>query len=98
MTRISVPLEDLNETVKSLEDIGERINNTARLSDVGSKGDVGDTTLAESLAYFDYVWGKGHEKVQENVKVFSENTKKISDAFTQTDDDTVKTLDDSKKT
>lgn len=97
MTRISVPLEDLNETVKSLEDIGQRINNTARLSDVGSKDDVGDSTLAESLADFDHAWGKGHEKVQDNVKVFSENTKKISDAFTQTDDETVKALDDSKK-
>ncbi|MFH8472431.1 hypothetical protein [Streptomyces sp. NPDC018000] len=98
MTRISVPLEDLNETVKSLEDIGERINNTARLSDVGSKGDVGDSRLADSLADFDDAWGRGHEKVKDNVKVFSENTKKISDAFTQTDDETVKALDDSKKT
>ncbi|MGB8940324.1 MAG: hypothetical protein WCD21_08835 [Streptomyces sp.] len=97
MTRISVPLEDLNETVKSLEDIGERINNTARLSDVGSEDDVGDSTLAGSLADFDKAWGEGHEKVQENVKVFSENTKKISDAFTQTDDETGKALDDSKK-
>ncbi|MEV6593449.1 DUF6317 family protein [Streptomyces acidicola] len=98
MTRISVPLEDLDETVKSLEDIGERINNTARLSNVGSKDDVGDSTLADALADFDDAWGKGHEKVQDNVKVFSENTKKISDAFTQTDDETVKALDDSKKT
>ncbi|MEV4975257.1 hypothetical protein [Streptomyces scopuliridis] len=98
MTRISVPLDDLNETVTSLEDIGERINNTARLSDVGSKADVGDSALADALTDFDEAWGKGHEKVQENVKVFSENTKKISEAFTQTDDETVKTLDDSKKT
>ncbi|MFE4536821.1 hypothetical protein ACFRKB_17395 [Streptomyces scopuliridis] len=98
MTRISVPLDDLNETVTSLEDIGERINNTARLSDVGSKADVGDSALADSLADFDEAWGKGHEKVQENVKVFSENTKKISEAFTQTDDETVKTLDESKNT
>ncbi|MCE4943198.1 hypothetical protein ACFCXR_30695 [Streptomyces noursei] len=97
MTRISVPIEDLNETVTSLEDIGERINNTARLSDVGSKSDVGDSTLAESLAYFDHKWSEGHEKVQDNVKVFSENTKKIADAFTQTDDETVKALDESKK-
>ncbi|MPY52999.1 hypothetical protein [Streptomyces acidicola] len=97
MTRISVPLEDLDETVKSLEDIGERIGNTARLSSVGSKDDVGDSTLADSLADFDDAWGRGHEKVQDNVKVFSENTKKISEAFTQTDDETGKALDDSKK-
>ncbi|MFD9429094.1 MULTISPECIES: hypothetical protein [unclassified Streptomyces] len=96
MTRISIPLDDLNETVKSLEDIGERINKTARLSDIGSKEEVGDAKLADSLADFDSAWGRGHEKVQENVKVFSENTKKISDAFTQTDDETVKTLDKSK--
>ncbi|MCX4676020.1 hypothetical protein OG413_12000 [Streptomyces sp. NBC_01433] len=98
MTRISIPLDDLNETVKSLEDIGERINKTARLSDIGSKDEVGDAKLADSLSDFDGAWGRGHEKVQENVKVFSENTKKISDAFTQTDDETVKTLDESKKT
>lgn len=97
MTRISVPIEDLNETVKSLDDIGERINNTARLSDLGSESDVGDETLADALKDFDKAWSAGHEKVQDNVKVFSENTQKISDAFTQTDDETVKALDKSDK-
>lgn len=97
MTRIHIPLDDLNETVTSLEDIGERITNTARLKDIGSADDVGDSTLAGALAEFDEAWGKGHEKVQDNVKVFSENTKKISDAFTEADDETVKALDKSGK-
>lgn len=96
MSRIHIPLDDLNETVKSLEDIGERINNTASLDDLGSDSDVGDSTLATALTDFDKAWSAGHEKVKDNVKVFSENTQKINDAFTEADEETVKALEESK--
>lgn len=95
MTRISVPVQDLNETAKALEDIGERISKTAKLGEVGSRDEVGDSVLADALESFDGAWGEGHEKVQENVTVFSENTKAISENFTKTDDESIKALEDS---
>ncbi|MDI3422325.1 hypothetical protein [Streptomyces luteolus] len=95
MTSIIVPVADLNETAKTLESLGERISKTARLSHVGSRDDVGDSKLADAVEAFDEAWGKGHEKVQDNVKVFSENTKTISDNFTTTDQEAVNALDES---
>lgn len=95
MGRISVPVEDLNDTVNALKDIGERITGTARLSDVGSEDEVGDSTLAASLSTFDETWGRGHEKVKENVDVFSENAQAVADNFTKTDDDSANALEDS---
>lgn len=39
----------------------------------------------------------GHERVHDNVKTFSENTDKIAESFTQTDEDSANSLDESKK-
>lgn len=39
----------------------------------------------------------GHERVHDNVKTFAENTDKISENFTKTDEDSANSLDQSKK-
>lgn len=102
MSRISVPVEDLNETVKELQHVGDLISNTATLyhaaGDSSSfKSFVGDSRLATALDDFDKAWVAGHERVKDNVKVFAENTKKIGDNFTETDDKTVQALEKSRK-
>lgn len=102
MGRISVPVEDLNETVKELQHVGDLIANTATLyhaaGESGSfKSFVGDSCLATALDDFDKAWVAGHERVKDNVKVFVDNTKKISENFTKTDDKTVEALDKSRE-
>lgn len=61
------------------------------------KSVVGDSRLAEALDDFDKAWVAGHERVHDNVKTFSENTDKIAESFTQTDEDSANSLDESKK-
>lgn len=39
----------------------------------------------------------GHERVHDNVKKFSDNTDTIAENFTQTDDETIKSLDEEKQ-
>ncbi|MFH8567783.1 hypothetical protein [Streptomyces sp. NPDC017993] len=102
MGRISVPVQDLKDTAKELQNIGELIGNSATLfhaaGDAGSfKSFVGDSTLATALDEFDKAWVAGHEKVEDNVKVFVENTDKIAENFTKTDEDSSNSLDDPKK-
>jgi hypothetical protein len=102
MSRISVPVEDLHETAKELQHVGDLISNTATLYHAAGesssfKSFVGDSRLATALDDFDKAWVAGHERVKDNVKVFVDNTKKIADNFTDTDDGTVKALDESKK-
>ncbi|MGY5137108.1 hypothetical protein ACWGJW_32770 [Streptomyces nigrescens] len=102
MGRISVPVQDLKDTATELQRIGELIGNSATLyhatGEAGSfKSVVGDSRLAEALDDFDKAWVAGHERVHDNVKVFAENTDKISENFTKTDEDSAKSLDESKK-
>ncbi|GFE23634.1 hypothetical protein RB199_27245 [Streptomyces libani] len=102
MGRISVPVQDLKDTANELQRIGELIGNSATLyhatGEAGSfKSVVGDSRLAEALDDFDKAWVAGHERVHDNVKVFAENTDKISENFTKTDEDSAKSLDESKK-
>ncbi|CAM5689408.1 hypothetical protein [Streptomyces purpurascens] len=94
MSRIRVPVDDLTDTMEALKDIRERIDNTARLYQVGSPEDVGDSDLATGVDNFDKAWVAGHERVQDNVDTFKETTQGIVDNFTQADQDTSKGLDD----
>ncbi|AZS72828.1 hypothetical protein DDE74_19335 [Streptomyces lydicus] len=102
MGRISVPVQDLKDTASELQRIGELIGNSATLyhatGEAGSfKSVVGDSRLAEALDDFDKAWVAGHERVHDNVKTFAENTDKISENFTKTDEDSANSLDESKK-
>lgn len=102
MGRISVPVQDLNDTAKELQHVGDLISNSATLyhaaGESGSfKESAGDPLLATALDNFDKAWVAGHERVKDNVKVFVDNTKKIADNFTKTDDKTVGALDKSRK-
>lgn len=102
MGRISVPVQDLKDTAKELQNIGDLIGNSATLFHAAGEADgfkslVGDDTLAQALDGFDKAWVAGHERVHDNVKKFSENTDKIAENFTTTDDDTANSLDESKK-
>lgn len=102
MGRISVPVQDLKDTAKELQHIGELIGNSATLyhatGEAHSFKDLaGDSRLADALDEFDKAWVAGHERVSDNVKVFAENTDKISENFTKTDEESAKALDDPKK-
>ncbi|MFD7298888.1 hypothetical protein ACFV9W_36885 [Streptomyces sp. NPDC059897] len=98
MGRISVPVQDLKDTAKELESIGELIGNSATLfhaagDDKSFKDFVGDDTLADALDQFDKDWVAGHERVADNVKVFVENTDTIAENFTKTDDESANALE-----
>ena len=100
--RISVPVQDLKDTAAELKNIGDLIGNSATLYHATGEADgfkslVGDDTLASALDGFDKAWVAGHERVHDNVKTFSENTDKIAENFTKTDDDAANSLDESKK-
>ncbi|MFZ3557635.1 MULTISPECIES: hypothetical protein [unclassified Streptomyces] len=100
--RISVPVQDLKDTVKELQNIGDLIGNSATLYHAaGGDGDfkslAGDSKLADALDAFDKAWVAGHERVHDNVKKFSDNTDTIAENFTQTDDETVKSLEEDKQ-
>ncbi|GGN37816.1 hypothetical protein GCM10012285_13010 [Streptomyces kronopolitis] len=102
MGRISVPVQDLKDTARELQNIGDLIGNSATLyhatGESGSfKSAAGDSRLAEALDGFDKAWVAGHERVHDNVKTFSENTDKIAENFTKTDDDTAGSLEKSRK-
>ncbi|MFC9236131.1 hypothetical protein ACFTZK_06650 [Streptomyces decoyicus] len=102
MGRISVPVQDLKDTARELQNIGDLIGDSATLfhatGDAGSfKSVAGDSRLAEALDDFDKAWVAGHERVHDNVKTFSENTDKIAENFTKTDEDSADALDESKK-
>lgn len=97
MGRISVPVQDLNDTAKELKSVGDLISNSARLLVGGvEKSDVGDSKLADALDEFDKAWVAGLERVQDNVDVFVENTDKITENFTKTDDESADSLEKSK--
>ncbi|MEW2400955.1 hypothetical protein [Streptomyces sp. NPDC046862] len=102
MGRISVPVQDLKDTAKELENIGELLGDSATLYHATGDSDsfksmAGGGDLADALEEFDEAWKNGHERVHDNVKVFAENTDKISENFTKTDDESANALDDSKK-
>ncbi|MFI5659276.1 hypothetical protein [Streptomyces sp. NPDC051684] len=102
MGNISVPVQDLKDTVKELQNIGDLIGNSATLYNAtGGAGDfkslAGDSKLADALDAFDKAWVAGHERVHDNVKTFADNTDTIAENFTQTDDETVKSLDEDKQ-
>jgi hypothetical protein len=102
MGRISVPVQDLKDTVRELQNIGDLIGDSATLFHVaGDRKDfrsfAGDNRLAEALDGFDKAWVAGHERVRDNVKTFSTNVDTISENFTTTDEDSANSLDKSKK-
>ncbi|MYW64296.1 hypothetical protein GTY65_09445 [Streptomyces sp. SID8379] len=98
MGRISVPVQDLKETSQELQNIADLIGDSATLYHAAGdvkpfKPFVGDSKLADALDGFDKAWVAGLEKVSDNVKVFKENTDKISENFTKTDDESGKALE-----
>jgi hypothetical protein len=98
MGRISVPVQDLKDTIKELQNIGDLIGDSATLFHAaGDREDfqsfVGDSKLAYALDEFDKAWVAGHERVRDNVKTFADNVDTISENFTKTDDDSVKALE-----
>ncbi|MGI5424089.1 hypothetical protein [Streptomyces sp. CA-179760] len=102
MGRISVPVQDLKDTARELQNIGDLIGDSATLFHAaGDREDfesfVGDSRLAEALDGFDKAWVAGHERVHDNVKKFSENADAISENFTKTDEDSADSLDEAKK-
>ncbi|MFF8896429.1 hypothetical protein ACF082_02905 [Streptomyces lydicus] len=102
MGRISVPVQDLKDTVKELENIGDLIGDSATLFHAAGdrkdfKSFAGDSKLAHALDEFDKAWVAGHERVHDNVKTFSGNVDTIAENFTKTDDDSVNALEKSKK-
>ncbi|MFG2830799.1 hypothetical protein ACGFWI_25560 [Streptomyces sp. NPDC048434] len=102
MGRISVPVQDLKDTAKELQNIGDLIGDSATLFHAAGdrkdfKSFAGDSKLAHALDEFDKAWVAGHERVHDNVKTFSENTDTISENFTKTDEDSANSLDESKK-
>ncbi|MFI5664199.1 hypothetical protein [Streptomyces sp. NPDC051684] len=94
MSRIHIPVDDLADTMDALRDIRERIGKTAKLGNVGSDEDVGDSGLTGAVNGFDTAWTAGHERVQDNVDTFKEAAQGIVDNFTDTDNDATKALDD----
>ncbi|WP_432000692.1 hypothetical protein [Streptomyces sioyaensis] len=102
MGRISVPVQDLKDTVKELQNIGDLLGDSATLFHAAGdrkdfKSFAGDSKLAHALDEFDRAWGEGHERVRDNVKTFSENVDTISENFTKTDEDSGNALEKSKK-
>ncbi|MFD8572374.1 hypothetical protein [Streptomyces sp. NPDC057694] len=102
MGRISVPVQDLKDTVKELQNIGDLIGSSATLYHAaGESGDfkslAGDSKLADALDAFDKAWVAGHERVHDNVKKFADNTDTIAENFTTTDEDSASSLDDDKQ-
>ncbi|MEU5241526.1 hypothetical protein [Streptomyces lydicus] len=98
MGTISVPVQDLKDTVKELQNIGDLLGDSATLYHAAGDRDdfksiAGDSKLAHALDEFDKAWAAGHERVHDNVKKFSENVDTIAENFVQTDDDSVKALE-----
>lgn len=87
MASISIPLDDLRDTLDMLQDIRDRISGTAGLAKVGTDSDVGDPSLIDAVQSFDGAWSGGHERVQENVDTFAKAAQGIIDSFTETDDE-----------
>ena len=96
MSRIRIPVDELTDAMDALQDIRQRIDKTAKLSNVGSEDDVGDSGLISAVNGFDGAWSAGHERVQENVDTFKEAAQGIVDNFTGTDEEAGKALDESK--
>lgn len=102
MGRISVPVQDLKDTAKELQNIGDLIGDSASLYHAAGdqedfKSVAGDSKLAYALDEFDKAWAAGHERVHDNVKTFAKNVDTISENFTKTDEDSVNALEESKK-
>ncbi|MEU6845330.1 hypothetical protein ABZ930_25975 [Streptomyces sp. NPDC046716] len=95
MSRIHIPVDDLADTMDALQDIRERISKTAKLSNVGSDDDVGDSGLISAVNGFDAAWKAGHERVQDNVDTFKDAAQGIVDNFTDTDNEAAKATDES---
>ncbi len=98
MGTISVPVQDLKDTVKELQNIGDLLGDSATLYHAAGDRDdfkriAGDSKLAHALDEFDKAWAAGHERVHDNVKKFSENVDTFAENFVQTDDDSVKALE-----
>lgn len=87
MASISIPMDELRDTLSMLQDIKDRISGTASLSKVGSERDVGDPSLIDAVQSFDSAWTGGHERVQENVDTFAKAAQGIIDSFQNTDDE-----------
>lgn len=88
-----IPVEELSHTLDLLQEIRERIDNTAGLDHVGSEEDVGDPKLASAIAAFDSAWRGGQERVQENVDTFRDATEGIIEAFESTDNEAAAALE-----
>ncbi|MGP4112115.1 hypothetical protein ACTWP5_14515 [Streptomyces sp. 4N509B] len=86
MSTIRIPTEELSEAIANLDEISERISETASLGKVGSEDDIGDGRLIDAVNSFDSAWKKGHERVRENVDTFKQAAQGIIDNFTSTDD------------
>lgn len=95
MSRIHIPVDELTDTMDALQEIRERIDQTARLYQVGSPEDVGDSDLASGVDNFDKAWVAGHERVQDNVDTFKDTSQGIIDNFTESDEETTKDIDGS---
>ncbi|MFK0044030.1 hypothetical protein ACIQU4_07965 [Streptomyces sp. NPDC090741] len=87
MAEISIPIEDLKNTLAMLADIRSRIENRTGLEKVGTGSDVGDSTLVDAIQSFDSAWQGGHERVQENVDTFRDAAQGIVDNFQGTDEE-----------
>nr|WP_206324303.1 hypothetical protein [Streptomyces sp. HNM0574] len=92
----------MKDTVAELKNIGEMLGSSATLYHATGQADsfkdlVGDGVLADALDGFDKAWAAGHERVHDNVNTFAENTDKIAENFTQTDEDTGASLDESQQ-
>ncbi|MEW1656141.1 MULTISPECIES: hypothetical protein [unclassified Streptomyces] len=98
MGRISVPVQDLKDTVTELQNIADLLGDSATLYHAAGdrkdfKSIAGDRKLAHALDEFDKAWQAGHERVHDNVKTFSKNVDTIAENFTQTDEDSEKALE-----
>jgi hypothetical protein len=54
---------------------------------------VGDRRLIDAVNSFDDAWAKGHDRVQENVKAFTEATQGVIDNFETADTETTNQLE-----
>ncbi len=89
MSTIHIPTDELSDVILNLDEIRNRISDTANLGSVGSDEDVGDGRLAEAIVGFDDAWKAGHERVQDNVDTFKDAAQGIIDSFESTDQDLV---------
>ncbi|MEU8485834.1 MULTISPECIES: hypothetical protein [unclassified Streptomyces] len=90
---IEIPIDELKNVIKLLDDIKSRIADKTGLERVGVESDVGDPKLIDAVTGFDDAWKGGHERVQDNVDEFQKANQGIIDNFEQTDRETTDALD-----